>query len=231
MNTTHPMRILLVEDWGQIRRSFNALLKELVPNSQIYEAANFDQAVDILASANIDFAFVDIELSKDPHEKSGLDLLNYKRQISPDTRVIMLSGYTDSNLVNRCLEAGAMGYIPKAMEGDAVILQALQMVLQGMIYLPAQLMTNTLAGRSLEKTPQELGVKGRLLETLYYICQGNDNKTIAKHMGVEADTVRKDYVSKLLKLFKVKDRKQLMYEVSRLGIVVPKPQPIFGKDD
>ncbi|MEQ1531265.1 MAG: LuxR C-terminal-related transcriptional regulator, partial [Methylococcales bacterium] len=67
------------------------------------------------------------------------------------------------------------------------------------------------------------GVKGRAVAVLYYLCQGYSNQEIATKLSLSENTVRKDYVSNLLKLFKVKSRTQLLVEIARLGIVIPKP--------
>ena len=224
MNTTDPMQILLLDNEGQVRAGFRAALKEAVPSARIHEAAGYGQAIAILANARIDFAFLDFNLTGE-HEETGLDVLRHTRLHSPDTRVVMLSGYVDKRLVDCCIDAGALGYIPKAMEGDEVLPQALQAVFQGLIYLPKALRDNQVEGRLLAKAPEDFGVNGRLRETLYYVCQGYESKIIADQMGLEEGTVRKDYVSKLLRLFKVKNRTQLVLEVARLGIAVPKPKP------
>jgi two-component system nitrate/nitrite response regulator NarL len=41
-------------------------------------------------------------------------------------------------------------------------------------------------------------------------------------MNVEERTIRKDYIPKLFKIFKVVRRMELLIEVSRLGITLPK---------
>ncbi len=121
-----------------MRAGFRALLKETVPAAQIHEAAGYGQAVAILANANIDFAFLDVKL-KDG-EKTGLDVLHYKRLHNLDTRVIMLSAHVEKDLVQQCLDAGALGYIPKYMEGDGVLREALETVFQDRLFLPASIL-------------------------------------------------------------------------------------------
>ncbi|NOT85916.1 MAG: response regulator transcription factor [Methylococcaceae bacterium] len=60
------------------------------------------------------------------------------------------------------------------------------------------------------------------MEVLYVLCQGDSNKTIAKRLQLAEGTVR-DYVSQLLKQFKVKNRVQLLIEIARMGVAIPKP--------
>jgi DNA-binding NarL/FixJ family response regulator len=58
---------------------------------------------------------------------------------------------------------------------------------------------------------------------LYHLCQGLSNKAIARQMGIGEGTVRKSYVSELLRFFAVSRRTELMIEVSRrqLRLTVP----------
>ena len=70
-----------------------------------------------------------------------------------------------------------------------------------------------------------LGITGRAREVLYWVCQGLPNKSIARHMDIEEGTVRKDYLPRLFRIFKVVRRTELMIEVSRRGILVPPPDP------
>jgi two-component system nitrate/nitrite response regulator NarL len=49
------------------------------------------------------------------------------------------------------------------------------------------------------------------------------NKSIANKMGIEEATVRKDYVSRLLEIFGVARRTELIVEISRRGIKIPRP--------
>ena len=68
----------------------------------------------------------------------------------------------------------------------------------------------------------EIGVKGRALEALHYICQGYSNAVIAHKMGVAESTVANEYNSKLFKQFHVANRAGLIVEVARRGLI-PSP--------
>ncbi|NOT85917.1 MAG: response regulator transcription factor [Methylococcaceae bacterium] len=141
MALSDHLKILLLEDHGVVRAGFKALLREFVPDAQVYEAASYDQAIAILASDAIDFAFLDFKLAE-AADKSGLDVLHYIREQELATRAVMLSGgefasgYLAKELVLQCINAGAFGYIPKAMEGDGVLREAFETVLQGRVFLP-----------------------------------------------------------------------------------------------
>lgn len=222
MNVTQPFRFLLLENQGIVRAGFKALLKETAPSAAVYEAADYDQAIALLSALPIDFAFLDIHLSRD-NAMTGLDVLHYIRTQELTTRAVMLSVYDDEATVMKCLQAGAFGYISKGMNGDGLLHEALETVLQGRVFLPESVIGTGEITNVSSKNPEDFGVKGRAVEVLYYLCQGYSNQDIANRLCLAESTVRKDYVSSLLRLFKVKSRTQLLVEIARQGIVVPKP--------
>lgn len=228
MTPARALDILILEDQALVRAGMRALIQISEPHAHIREAASYDEAVKLAGSGPIDIAFLDIDLKS---AKSGLDFLKWLRAEDRDTRAIMLSGHAEKDLVMACLADGASGYIVKDMESDGLFRRALDTVFSGSIFLPA-----TVIGRGgfspaqpaapMRVLPESLGITGRTLEALYYVCQGLPNKLIARNMGIEEGTVRKDYLPKLFRIFHVVRRTELMIEVSRRGIAVPKPESV-----
>lgn len=225
MARDEPLNILLLEDQGLVRAGMRALIQISEPQARIHEAASHDEAVALLAEHTFDIAFLDHDL-KDG--LTGLDVLDRLRESEVETRAIMLSGRTEKELVMDAIARGASGYIPKDMENDQLFRRALDTVFAGSIFLPANILgrggfsPSSPSSRPAE-TPESLGIQGRLLETLYWVCQGLPNKLIARKMGIEEGTVRKDYLPKLFVKFGVVRHTELMVEVSRRGMVIPAP--------
>ena len=225
MSAAAPFSILLLEDQALVRAGMRELIQITEPRAQIQEAASYDEAVARVEKEAFDIAFLDIDL-KDG--RSGLDFLRYLRSRELDTRAIMLSGRSEKELVMACLNEGASGYILKDMDSEGLFRRALDTVFQGSIFLPANVIGRggfTPAAPAAPATvpAESLGIGGRSLEVLYYLCQGLPNKSIARNMGIEEGTVRKDYLPRLFRLFKVARRTELLIEISRRGIVIPPP--------
>jgi two-component system nitrate/nitrite response regulator NarL len=229
MNTSRPLLILLLEDQALVRAGMKALIQISEPLATIREASSYEGAVEAIKSTNFDIAFLDIDLKE---QRTGLDFLRYMRSLDLDTRAIMLSGRVEKETVMTCIEAGASGYILKDMESDGLFRKALDTVFQGNIFLPASVIgrggfsPHGLAPSRV--SADSIGVTGRALEVLYYLCQGLPNKAIATRMGIEETTVRKDYVPKLFRLFRVTRRTELLVEISRRGISIPTPSPTLS---
>ena len=225
--TDRPLDILILEDQGLVRAGMRELIQISEPHARIHEASTYEEAVARLDSRPIDIAFLDIDLKA---ERSGLDVLKHLRARETDTRAIMLSGRSDKEIVLECLREGASGYILKDMDSEGLFRRALDTVFQGSVFLPA-----TVIGRggfspvgpteASPVSPEALGITGRSLEVLYWVCQGLPNKSIARHMGIEEGTVRKDYLPRLFRIFKVVRRTELLIEVSRRGMQIPAPRP------
>ncbi|MDR5798224.1 response regulator transcription factor [Caballeronia sp. LZ008] len=217
--------MLLLEDEGIQRAGTKALIQMAAPKAQIYEANSYREAMKRFSEFSFDIAFLDYNL-RDEH--SGLDVLREMRRLELDTRAIILSSYRERELIIACIDAGASGYITKEMDAAGLFERALDVVFQGGIFLPATALGRGAFSPSVtvpqtKKSTESLGLHGRKLEALYYLCQGLPNKIIARKMGVAEDTVRKDYNPALFRIFGVARRTELIIEVSRRNLIIPKP--------
>lgn len=226
MTEAHRLSVLLLEDQGLVRAGMRALIQVCEPLAQIDEASSYDEAVDRFASKAFDIAFLDIDLRD---QKNGIDVLRHIRASDIATRAIMLSGNGSKDVVMDCIKDGASGFILKDMNDDGVFRRALDVVFQGSIFLPANVIgkggfSPATAYARPQTSAESLGITGRALEVLYYLCQGLPNKTIGRNMGIEEGTIRRDYVPKLFQILKVSRRTELVVEVARRGIAVPVPR-------
>lgn len=224
MNPSEPS-ILILEDQGLVRAGMRELIQISEPRARIREARSCEEAIALAEAEPFDIAFLDIDLRAGC---TGLDFLKWLREREMDTRAIMLSGRADKEIVLQCLTEGASGYIVKDMESDGLFRRALDTVFAGSVFLPANVLGRGGYSPMAATSPapvaaEDLGVTGRSLEALYFVCKGLPNKAIARNMGIEEGTVRKDYLPKLFRIFKVVRRTELLLEVSRRGIVVPEP--------
>jgi two-component system, NarL family, nitrate/nitrite response regulator NarL len=220
-----PMRMLLVEDQDLVRAGLRLLLQTAQPGCQVLEADTPQRAMAIVAAEAPELVFLDIDLRA---PTSGLDLLTELREKGAPCRVIMLSSHDDRPTVLDCLARGASGYITKNLGDEGVMRQAIEHVLAGGVYLPASLLNPTrsppsAAGLKSARPVATLGLSPRLCTVLYHVCQGLSNKQIARAMGISEGTVRKSYMSELLRFFGVTSRSALIVEVSRQQVILAQP--------
>lgn len=222
------MKILIVDDHPLIREALRHVLKALDHGLDLLEAQNCAEAVALAADhPDIDLVLLDLALPG----SDGFDALRDLREHHSTIPVVVLSASDEPETVLRALDAGAMGFIPKASKND-VLVGALRLVLSGGVYLPAQV----LRGRAAIAVPQppaaaptltyrDLGLTERQAEVLALLIKGKPNKLICRELNLAEGTV-KIHISAILKALNVANRTQAVIEVGRLGLRLDPPGTI-----
>jgi two-component system, NarL family, nitrate/nitrite response regulator NarL len=213
------MHILLVDDHTLFREALLHVLKQLDPQTVVLEAANAEEAAQLIAhTRNLDLVLLDIDLP----DMNGLTALPGLRELAPTVPVVVLSGSEASSHVRQALDNGAVGYIPKSCSSHEM-LAALHIVLQGDIYVPARLLGKlgnpafTLAPADDNNGAQNL-LTARQIEVLELMARGLPNKAIAKVLNVAEGTV-KLHVAAILRNLGARNRTEAVIEASRIGII------------
>lgn len=210
--TPLPDRVLIVDDHALVRDGLRSVLQLSYPECAIFEAGDFEEALNQLARLDeVDLVLLDLNIP-DTSRLSGLKQL---RDDFPSIPVVMVSGSYDRATVRDALAAGAAGFVPKSLKRDA-IMDALQEVLSGEIYVPETFddngqsdEENSIRTRIDSLTPQQRVVLGHLVA-------GRLNKQIAHELDVSMTTV-KAHVSAILQKLNVFSRTQAVILANRIG--------------
>lgn len=205
-------RVLIVDDHGLIRDGLRAILLSSFPDCDIAEAASFTEALGQLeAMPDPDLVLLDLNMP-DAQRFSALEQL---RVDFPSLPVVMVSGSYDRVTVRDALAAGAAGFLPKTLD-RATILDAIQQVLAGEIYVPGELQNDAVAEQEdkirkliASLTPQQRVVLGHLVA-------GRLNKQIAHELDISMTTV-KAHVSAILCKLNVFSRTQAVILANQVG--------------
>ncbi len=111
MTTTKKSRIptLIADDDVDILNYFRAILKRS-PN-ELYFATNGVEAVQKAREHQLDLVFLDVMMPK----MNGIEALAEIKKIRAETQVVMISAYSDSNVVREALNKGAFTYLFKPL--------------------------------------------------------------------------------------------------------------------
>ena len=109
-------RVMIAEDTGVIRLLLEDILS-IVKHELVYQAKDGAEAVEKYASIKPDLLLMDLAMPK----KDGLTALKEIKKTHPDAKIIMLSAVEDQVMVNECLEAGAITFIPKPFDYHRVL--------------------------------------------------------------------------------------------------------------
>jgi len=110
-----PTKVVIAEDEAIIRLDLKELLEE-EGFAVVGETGRGDEAVDLVRELQPDLAILDIKMP-------GLDGLSAARQIAGDrlAAVLILTAFSQRDLVEQARDAGAMAYIVKPFERSDLI--------------------------------------------------------------------------------------------------------------
>lgn len=202
------MKILLVDDHALFRAGLRLLLTSMCRDVLIYEAETVPEALSIAQEpACIDLCLLDLQL-KFEDGQSGIERL---KQVAPRMAIVVVSGADDVSRIRACLDAGAMSFIPKSAMPEVLTL-ALRHVLDGTVYLPAQIVGTA---QDVADAPT---LTGRQMDVLRCLSRGMPTKMIARELNLSEYTV-KDYIGLVFEALGVHNRTEAVIKASRLRML------------
>lgn len=220
------MKILVADDHELFLKGLELILKDMNPDVELVFAKSYSDIFKILDNEK-DFNLVLTDLAMPG--ASWLEAISKIHELLPETPIIILSAVFDKEVVQKTIEIGAAGYIPKT-SSNAVILSAVNLVLSGGVYIPAELLHNTAQNefevlKKVEILPENQDVEEnvkilspRQIDVIRLISKGKSNKQIAYELGLTEGTV-KLHVTAILKLLNVYNRTGAVVEAARLGLI------------
>jgi two-component system, NarL family, invasion response regulator UvrY len=126
--------ILLADDHPMVLAGLRQLLREDRTVTEIGQASSGNETLERLAGGRWDLLILDINMP----DCSGLKFLSDIRTRHPDTKVLVLSAFSERQYAIPALKAGACGYLPKEC-APRDLLVAVRTVLQGRRYVSSQM--------------------------------------------------------------------------------------------
>jgi DNA-binding NarL/FixJ family response regulator len=105
------MNLLVVEDQAVVREVLIAVALSAFNGAKVQAAADLDEAFAAARATPMDVVLLDLGLPG----CRGIDALKRFRQAFPQVTIVVISSNEDSQVISDALEAGASGYIPKAL--------------------------------------------------------------------------------------------------------------------
>lgn len=178
------MKTLLADDHPLMREGVRQVLSQLDPPVDILDAHDYPSLfAQTAAHADLDLAVVDLNM---PGFSGMQGIVAFRGQF-PDVPLVVLSASESPRDIRSALEAGALGYIPKAAS-SAAMLDALRRVLAGDVYVPPCLGEAYDAG--LVDTPGPLGLTARQTDVARLLVRGHTNRMIADQLKISEATVK-----------------------------------------
>jgi DNA-binding NarL/FixJ family response regulator len=208
------MKTLLADDHPLMREGVRLVLAQLEPPVEIVDAHDYPSLFAQAAlHGDLDLALVDLNMPG----FVGMQGITRFRSRFPDIPLVLLSASVSPNDIRSALEAGALGYIPKAAS-TAEMLAALRQVLAGDIYVPPWLGNSDASLHSVApddfEALQHSGLTARQLEVARLLAKGCANKAIGGMLAMSESTV-KVHMAAIFKAFGVTNRTEAVLEIQR----------------
>lgn len=202
-NQAQKKRVFIVDDHCVLREGLAHLINSEDDLVVCGEADNIADALRSVPVSSPDIVIVDITLG----DGSGIRLIENLLHTHPAIPVLVLSMHDESEYAERCLKAGARGYIMK-QESSSRLLSAIRKIMKGEIYVSDKLTSNLLhrfAGNRFEgvDSPTKL-LSNRELEVYQFIGQGLKKNEIADRLNLSVKTVE-TYVEHIKIKLQLKD--------------------------
>jgi len=206
MSASSKFGVLVVEDHPIMRLGIAAIIDAQPDMKVCGQAESGTDAVRMFQKCRPDVTLMDLRLPG----MSGLDALRAIRRDDPAARCVVLTTYEGDEDIHQALQAGAAGYLIKAMSHDTLV-DALRKVRSGARFLPAPV-AQSLATR----TPNS-DLSPREREVLSLMVQGKSNREIGAALKITEATV-KCHVSVILERLGVTDRTQAVITALQRGL-------------
>lgn len=220
------MKILIADDHELFLKGLEFILTDSLPDAKLIKAKSYTEIFKIIEQdQSFDLILTDLAMPG----SQWLEALQKIHHQLPETPIIILSAVFDKEIVQKSIELGAAGYIPKT-SSNAVIISAINLVLSGGVYIPKELLQDTLQNdfnmlKEIEKLPEtdDISEKVKILtprqiDVLRLIAKGKSNKQIAFDLGLSEGTV-KLHITAILKILNVYNRTGAVAAATHLGLL------------
>ena len=181
--------IVLVDDHPLMRKGLARTIEAEADLNVVGQMDSAEEALEALDELAPDLAIVDISLPG----MSGLELIKHLQSRFSDLATLVVSRHDESLYAERCIRAGAKGYVMKQEAGD-VIVQAIRKVLDGRIFVSEEINERLLQQMAeggqerLMQSPLEV-LSDRELEVFELTGKGSTTREIADRLHLSVKTI------------------------------------------
>jgi two-component system response regulator NreC len=182
-------RILLVDDHTLFREGLRALILSNPGLEIVGESADANEAITLAGNTHPDVVLLDLQM---PGVK-GLDAARRLLAITPQPRIMILTGSPDMEFVPEAVRLGVLGFLRKdASAGELV--SAIQFLMEGKTYLCSEASAAVFhslrnPGAAGPATSLDAALSDRERQVLALVAKGFRNKEIADQIGTSIKSV------------------------------------------
>jgi DNA-binding NarL/FixJ family response regulator len=206
---------MIIDDHEIVREGLKTILGNEPDFEVVAESATADDVGDLVGKANPDVILLDARLPG----VSGAEACRQLATTYPDIAVLIVSTYSDNDLIQDCIKAGARGYVVKDIERFS-LKESIRAVHGGggavSPAIAAKVLDRLRSGDHLTPPVPPSPLSGTQMEILRLIAAGFSNREIAVRVYLSENTV-KSHVQEIFRKLDVDNRVQAALRASREG--------------
>ena len=208
-------KFIVADDHPLFRNAISQVLQTMAGEQEIVEAQDMASLqIKLSDHPDTDLVLLDLHMPG----AHGFSALAYVQGHCGKMPVLVVSANEKTDIIQRAVEFGARGFLPKS-SGVTTILEAIQTVLQGDIWLPAQ---TGARGLPLSQSEQQLMAGIASLTPQQYLvltmlAEGLLNKQIAYELDVTEATI-KAHMTAIFRKLGVRSRTQAVLAIGKLNL-------------
>ncbi|MBC5786021.1 response regulator transcription factor [Ramlibacter sp. USB13] len=203
------MRVLVCDDHSLFREGLRLLLEKLDASMEVTLTGSAEEAVAATKDGTFDLILMDWHMEG----LAGTHALEALRESAPLTRVVVLSGDRNAELVRSAIDFGAAGFIPKDSP-PAQLMTAVKTIADGGVYLPTGALAPIQTRDVRDAFPT---LTERQADVLRAALRGNSNKLIARQLGISDGTV-KTHLRAIYQELGTRNRTEAVYMAAEQGV-------------
>ena len=209
-------KFIVADDHPLFRNAISQVLQTMGGEQEVVEAQNMASLqIKLSDHPDTDLVLLDLHMPG----AHGFSALAYVQGHCGKMPVLVVSANEKTDIIQRAVELGAMGFLPKS-SGVTTILEAIQTVLQGDIWLPAQAVAR--GSPTLSQSEQQLMAGIASLTPQQYLvltmlAEGLLNKQIAYELDVTEATI-KAHMTAIFRKLSVRSRTQAVLAIGKLNL-------------
>jgi len=220
------IKAAIVEDQEILRKSLKIVIENISDIEIVGTAANGEEAIALCEKEILDVLLMDIQMPV----MDGVKATEVIKERWPHIKVIILTTFQDVTHVLNALNAGAEGYILKAVDPEYLV-QGIKMVYHGGSLIPQQLAKevfgqiqinhNAHSDQDHNTMNHPYDLNNQEIKVLKFLTQGLSNKDITEKMFLSMGTV-KNYVSTIYSKLNVKNRSSAITKAMEESLIEDK---------
>jgi two-component system, NarL family, nitrate/nitrite response regulator NarL len=218
-DTPPQIRIMIVDDHAVIRTGLRMLIEQDQTMNVVAMAGTRAEALLLTDQEQPDIILLDLMLG----DEDGLEFLPVLCEMSPKSRVLVLTGVQTTESHRMAIRRGAMGIVLKQQAAE-LLLKAIQKVHAGEVWIDRSMMGSVLDDVRTERHQAPSAEETKIArltprerEVVALVSEGLKNKLIGERLYISETTVT-HHLSSVFSKLEVSDRLELIIYAFRHGL-------------